>query len=222
MYADFECFNIPQNECISEQTKILFTHSPCSVVYYLISPWFEGFRFCTGEDCVKFFVEEMLELEKKASDYYNLNIELLISSKQEKDFLNSDVCWLCDKKFKMCENETNRVECINNCPNNAVCKKVRDHDHLTGKFRGAAHGVCNLNVQQQKSNFVPVLFHNFSGYDCHLIFEHLINTSIEKGFKKEDIKIIPKTSENFICLQIGCLRFLDSYRFLSIIIRQIS
>ena len=99
--------------------------------------------------------------------------------------------------------------------NNCECKKVRDHDHLTGKFRGAAHNVCNLKAQQMKSNFVPIFFHNFSGYDCHLIFEHLINTAIEIGFEKKDIKIIPKSIENFICLQIGCIRFLDSYRFLS-------
>ena len=44
----------------------------------------------------------------------------------------------------------------------------------------------------------------------------LINTHIEAivGFEKKDIKIIPKSIENFISLQIGCLRFLDSYRFL--------
>ena len=103
--------------------------------------------------------------------------------------------------------------CVQNCKN-TECKKVRDHDHLTGKFRGAAHKNCNLQTKQDKSNFVPVLFHNFSGYDCHLIFEQLINTAIEKGFQKHHIKIIPKSIENFICLQIGCLRFLDSYRFL--------
>ena len=95
-----------------------------------------------------------------------------------------------------------------------MCKKVRDHDHLSGMYRGPAHNVCNLKAQQLKSNFVPILFHNFSGYDCHLIFEHLINKAIEIGFDKDDIKIIPKSIENFISLKIGCLRFLDSFRFL--------
>ena len=28
-------------------------------------------------------------------------------------------------------------------------------------------------------------------------------------------KIIPKSLENYVSVQVGCLRFLDSYRFLS-------
>ena len=98
-------------------------------------------------------------------------------------------------------------KCLNkeNCEQyNCECKKVRDHDHLTGLYRGAAHKNCNLQANKQKSNFVPVFFHNFSGYDCHLIFEQLINTAIEIGFEKNHIKIIPKSMENYISLQIGC------------------
>ena len=94
-------------------------------------------------------------------------------------------------------------------------EKVRDHDHLSGKFRGISHKNCNLQAKKDLSNFVPIFFHNFSGYDCHLIFESIITKAFEKGYKLDkDIKIIPKTIENFISLQIGKLRFLDSYRFL--------
>ena len=89
-------------------------------------------------------------------------------------------------------------------------EKVRDHDHLTGKYRGAAHSKCTINVKQKQSSFVPIFFHNFSGYDCHLVFELLLT----KAFKL-DIKILPKSMENYVSVQVGCLRFLDSYRFLS-------
>ena len=57
------------------------------------------------------------------------------------------------------------------------CKKstefdgVRAHCHLTGKYRGPAHGICNINVTQEQSNFKPFLFNNFSNYVCHLFLK---------------------------------------------------
>ena len=88
-----------------------------------------------------------------------------------------------------------------------VCK-----GNLTGKYRGAAHNICNINCKQRSSSFVPIFFHNFSGYDCHLIFQELLIQAFEKG---DEPKKIPKSMENYVSIQVGCLRFLDSYRFLS-------
>ena len=90
-------------------------------------------------------------------------------------------------------------------------RKVRDHDHLTGKYR-AAHSKCNKNVKQKQSSFVPIFFHNFFGYDCHHIFEELLTQAHKMG---SEPKIIPKSMEIFVSAQVGCLRFLDSHRFLS-------
>ena len=50
-------------------------------------------------------------------------------------------------------------------------KKVRDHCHFTGKFRGAAHSICNLNYKVPQE--IPVKFHNGSKYDYHLIIKEL-------------------------------------------------
>ena len=88
--------------------------------------------------------------------------------------------------------------------------KVRDHCHLTGKYRGPAHYYCNINVKQKNSSFIPFAFHNFSNYDCHLFFKKLID-------KKPDninVNVIPKTNEEYISVSYGCIRFIDSYRFL--------
>ena len=49
--------------------------------------------------------------------------------------------------------------------------KVKDHCHYTGKYRGAAHYICNLRYKTPKE--IPVVFHNGSTYDYHLIIKEL-------------------------------------------------
>ena len=65
---------------------------------------------------------------------------------------------ICEKKF-----------CTDN---NKEMRKVRDHCHYTGKYRGAAHRKCNLNYKIVKE--MPVLFHNGSVYDYHFIIKYLV------------------------------------------------
>ena len=50
---------------------------------------------------------------------------------------------------------------------------------------------------------MPKISQNFSGYNCHLIFEKLIIIAIEKGIGTKD-DIIAKSSENYISVKIGC------------------
>ncbi|CAB3993171.1 Hypothetical predicted protein, partial [Paramuricea clavata] len=50
-------------------------------------------------------------------------------------------------------------------------RKVRDHCHFTGKYRGAACNGCNFEITAPV--FVPVYFHNLEGYDAHLIIRAL-------------------------------------------------
>ena len=89
--------------------------------------------------------------------------------------------------------------------------KVRDHCHLTGKYRGPAHSKCNINVTQKQSNFIPFIFHNFSKYDCHMFFKKLV----DKKKDKVEFDIIPKTNKQYISVTYGCIRFKDTFHFLS-------
>ena len=50
-------------------------------------------------------------------------------------------------------------------------QKVRNHCHYTGKYRGAAHSICNLKFTVP--NEIPVVFHNSSNYDYHFIIKEL-------------------------------------------------
>ena len=49
--------------------------------------------------------------------------------------------------------------------------KVRDHCHYTGKYRRAAHNACNLHYKIPKR--IPIVFHNGTNYDFHLLIEQL-------------------------------------------------
>ena len=107
------------------------------------------------------------------------------------EFFEAKECMMCDKKF------TNR-------------HKVRDHCHLTGKYRGAAHADCNLKLRIKPSNkefFIPVVFHNLRGYDSHLIMQAISETEGE-------IKCIPNNMEKYISFSLRQLRFIDSNQFL--------
>ena len=86
-------------------------------------------------------------------------------------------------------------------------EKVRDHRPITGKFRGAAHWNCNINLQLTKR--VPIIFHNLRGYYSHLIFCEL---------NKCDVKIsaIPDGLEKYMAFFWGKnLVFIDSMHFMN-------
>ena len=56
--------------------------------------------------------------------------------------------------------------------------KVRDHCHVTGKYKGPAFKMCNLRYKQQ--NYIPVKFHNGSGYDFNLLYSELFKQNNDK------------------------------------------
>lgn len=68
---------------------------------------------------------------------------MIFEESDKKKYEASTKCHICGRKLKE--------------------DKVRDHCHLTGKFRGAAHNECNLRYRLPK--FIPVVFHNLSNYD---------------------------------------------------------
>ena len=88
-----------------------------------------------------------------------------------------------------------------------MMKKVRDHYHVTGKFRGAAHWSCNVKFQLTKK--VPVIFHNLRGYDSHLIFCELDKFNVK-------IDVIPNGLEKYMAFFINKnLVFIDSMQFMN-------
>ena len=137
VYADFECINHATATTVSQPAddpKVLFKQIPIAVGFYLISPFGNNYSSYFGESCVTWFVNEMLTLKKIANIYFETNIPLEITPEEEESFQQSKVCWLCENPLG--EGEATHT--------------VRDHDHLTGKYRGAAHNRCNLNCKKGK------------------------------------------------------------------------
>ena len=221
IYADFEsciksidtCDPNPENSYTKQYQK----HEPISFYYYIKSfdskvslPIKE--RSYTGKDAEQNFLEYLEEdiraianIEKK---------EIIFGEKEAEDFNNATDCWICKGEFG--ENK----------------KKVRDHCHFTGRYRGAAHNECNLKYG--KPDFTPVIFHNLSGYDSHLFIKNL-------GFSKGNINCIPNNEEKYISfskkIKVGTypkmaldadgdifyeqkpkyhtIRFIDSFKFMT-------
>ena len=85
---------------------------------------------------------------------------------------------------------------------------MRDHDHMTGKYRGAAHNECNFKLKlNPKTMPMQVIFHNLKGYDGHLLMQAMARV-------RGEIKCIPTNTEKYISFSLGNLRFIDSVNFL--------
>ena len=197
IYADFEADNEKDNTYIGNKTTNIYKQNPVLNGYYIISE-LEGVlkneyhKSPLGYDNVDWFVDEIIKLGNKMAFYFkNTNKDIIMTQEDEDDYRNDNICRFCEKEI--------------------LSDKVRDHCHLTGKYRGPAHNTCNINVTQKQSNFIPFIFHNFSNYDCHMFFKKLV----DKKKDKVDFEIIPKANEEYISVTYGCLRFIDSYRFLS-------
>jgi hypothetical protein len=98
------------------------------------------------------------------------------------------------------------------CNDKFDCDKVHDHDHLTGRYRGAAHKQCSLKYQVHKK--IPVIFHNLRGFDSHIIVKNL-NARLAEGKEPRVMTAIAKTMESYITFTIGALQFIDSLQFLN-------
>ena len=151
------------------------------------------------EDAVDVFIKW---LEDDVKDIANIKmVKMIFTEEDEKQFNESKECWICKEPFKD--------------------NKVRDHCHYTGRYRGSACNSCNLKYK--KPNFIPVFFHNLSGYDSHLFIKKLGSTD-----EKENIDCIPNNEEKYISFSKNIIvgktknkkprffkiRFLDSYKFM--------
>ena len=103
-------------------------------------------RFC---DDLKEHLTRIASFEMKPMDP--------LTEEEKESYENQELCHICEKEFFT--------------DNNKEMRKVRDHCHCTGKYRGTAHSKCDLEYKIVKE--IPVLFSNGSVYDYHFIIKYL-------------------------------------------------
>ena len=204
LYADIEAF-------IHEDT-----HYPAAISSYEVwHPHLTSIKqnstklnSWSGEDCIVDFLRYLDDSAQVQHRYDNkmTRLGMNLTIQQQRDFDSCTHCPRCNIKF----NET-------------IYKKVRDHDHITGKFRSALCHKCNSKLHVSRRT-LPVIFHNFKNYDAHQLIKHGLSK-----FKHWQLDIIPETKEKYMTLRARIpveltregkqvyfnVVFLDSYQFMS-------
>ena len=168
IYADFECllkkktdtgYNNHEKSSTTKEYKhkasgySMFTH--CS--FDATKNKLDCYR---GKDCVERFCKDLKEHATKIINYEKK--EMIPSTSEERKLHHKQkVCYMCKKEFSSDDGSAS----------NKKYHKVRDHCHFTGKYRGAAHDICNLTYKTQ--NEILIAFHNGAAYDYHFIIKEL-------------------------------------------------
>ena len=153
-------------------------HVPCSFAYKVVcvdDRFTKLIVVYRGENAAYEFIKAIPKEYKFCRKEINKHFfkKLIVNEEEEHLFQQSNSCWICRK---LIDNDE---------------EKVRNHFHVTGKFRGAAHWNWNKNFKLTKK--VPVIFHNLRGYDSHLIFRELDKFDV-------NINAIPNGLENYMAV----------------------
>ena len=108
-------------------------------------------------NCMKIFCKDLKEQVMKIINFEKKEM-IPLTDKEKEAQENQKICYICEQKFCMDENDKKEFK---------LKQKVRDYCHYTGKYRGAAHSICNLRDKIPKE--IPIVFHSGSTYDYHFI-----------------------------------------------------
>ena len=216
IYADFEAITEKIQGCQqnneSSYTEAYQRHTDCGYGYKVVCCYDDKYtkpiQLYRGEKAVYKFMENMLEEVKYCKKVMKKHFDkpLRMTKEDEDEFKKATTCHICDKKYT--EKDI----------------RVRDHCHITGKYRGSAHQDCNLKLRiNPKEIKIPVIFHNLRSYDSHFIMQEIgaiVKKHAYKNKKGEekqmDINAIPNNMEKYMAFMLGNhLTFIDSFQFMS-------
>ena len=211
IYADFEAITEKVDEKAPQKsyTEQYQKHTACGYGYKVVCYYDDKFskpiKIHRGEMAIHKFMKDMLAevkyCKKVVKTHFTKPMEM--TDEDEESFQRAEKCHIC--KTPYIESDV----------------RVRDHCHVTGKYRGSAHEGCNLNFYL--TDKIPVVFHNLKGYDSHFIMQEIGNIVKmnayfdEEGNKYEmKINVIPCNMEKYMAFMLGQhLVFIDSFQFMS-------
>ena len=215
IYADFEAITEKIHGCQPNDeksyTEAYQKHTDCGYGYKVVCCYDDKYtkpvQIYRGEKAVYKFMENMLNEVRYCKNVMKkcFNKPLKMTKDDEDRFQKADKCHICDKEY------------------NKTDKRVRDHCHITGQYRGSAHQDCNLKLRINPAEIkVPVVFHNLRGYDSHFIMQEIgeivkNHTYTNKDGKKcqMNINAIPNNMEKYMAFMLGHhLTFIDSFQFM--------
>ena len=222
VYADCESLIRPLDEPMQcgENTTRESEHVVCSARFIMVRSNGEVARTFEhrGEDAMEEFLRALEEEEERITEYLSHPTELTMTEQEQEEFERSMTCWICKKPLPNGDGEND--DTLSNY-------RVRDHDHISGAYRGAAHQSCNLKLRiTPATHKVPVVFHNLKGYDSHHIISTIGKTGVdiitytdEKGKERTKeqggISAIASNTEKLIAFSWRRYRFIDSLAFLN-------
>ena len=216
IYADFEAITEKIQGCQPNNdksyTEAYQKHTDCGYGYKVVCHYDDKYtkpiNIYRGEKAVYKFMEKMLEEVKYCKNIMKkeFNKQLITTDNDELSFKLEQKCHICEESYKDTD------------------IRVRDHCHITGKYRGSAHQDCNLKLRLNPEEIkIPVIFHNLRGYDSHFIMQQIGEITKKhtyKNYKGEEkqmnINAIPNNMEKYMAFMLGNhLTFLDSFQFMS-------
>lgn len=200
-------------------------------------------------ECTRDFINIILSEEKRIREIKKEIVPMSLTDEEQDNYRQCNTCHICrnainqkyksftingdfigascvscvkHKKGKMTKETETKFKKSNTCVtcNVPITMKVRDHCHITGKFRGPACSNCNLHLKCKSS--IPVIAHNSRGYDTHLFIKQiskLINPN------EQILTVIPNNKEKYLTFGIAkaktakenyaTINFIDSFGFLA-------
>ena len=199
IYADFEAIQIRCKTKAGAQTEYMTEHEPSGFGYIVVSPFpelcqpYKSYRGTNGNEVSKKFIEAMHMEYNRVSTRLHTIEPMIYTDNDHTQFVKASSCSICYKELDW----SDREDLI-----------VKDHCHISGVFRGAAHSSCNLKMQQNKK--INIFMHNASGYDNHFVVK-----SIEHYCQVQNIDVVANTKEKFVQISTPKMVFRDSFSHLN-------